>query len=354
MIENLADILEQQVKEAVDQAVQKHVASIIQQLSLDAGWISKIEKIVNDNYAQKFEQYLSTVDVGTLIEQHIDQGLDRWRDKLVTDFQTRGIHDMASDLRLIVEDGQVTVATAMAVPDITVDNDINVAGTLVVKNLVVKGSINTDNRSWEEIVNLTAQKTNDLMTDVWRESLVSDVLEISKIRGINFNDVLLDGLPLVSGNELNRRIQHTSISKLGVVEDLETKNTTNLCGTLYVTNGRIGVNTTTPDMAVNVWDQEVSVSIGKYAANSAYIGTSRKQAVTIGVNRQPAVEIDEEGLTRIRQLRVDRWRIGHSTQVPGHSGTRGDIVFNNNPVPNSPFAWICLGAFQWKPIGMIS
>ena len=110
----------------------------------------------------------------------------------------------------------------------------------------------------------------------------------------------------------------------------------------------MGVNTDQPDAALNVWDEEISVSISKYKNQEAYIGTNRNQALNIGINKTPQITIGVDGITVINKLRVAQYMISHGTTVPGYAGTKGDIVFNVNPVPNSPFAWVCLGSYQWK------
>ena len=102
-------------------------------------------------------------------------------------------------------------------------------------------------------------------------------------------------------------------------------------------------------MALSVWDEEVSIVVGKNKANEAYIGTNRAQGVAIGTNRIPQIEISADGLTRIKQLQVGLHRISHDVKVPGWSGTRGDIVFNSNP-NDAVFAWVCLGQYQWKTL----
>jgi len=120
--------------------------------------------------------------------------------------------------------------------------------------------------------------------------------------------------------------------------------------TLNVLNKRLGVNTDTPEKALSVWDEEVSVVIGKHKLNQAYVGTNREQGIAIGVNREPQIEINIDGLTRIKQLQVGLHKISHSVQVPGWTGTRGDIVFNANPIADRVFAWVCLGGYNWQTL----
>jgi hypothetical protein len=103
-----------------------------------------------------------------------------------------------------------------------------------------------------------------------------------------------------------------------------------------------------------VWDEEVSIVIGKNKANQAYIGTNRDNGIAIGVNRIAQIEIDVAGMTTIKQLRVGSHRIGHSAEVPGWSGTRGDMIFNSNPGADQAFAWVCLGAYKWQALKSIT
>jgi hypothetical protein len=118
--------------------------------------------------------------------------------------------------------------------------------------------------------------------------------------------------------------------------------------TFNVLNKRLGVNTDSPEKALGVWDEEVSVVIGKHKLNQAYIGTNREQSIVLGVNREPQVEINVNGLTTIKQLQVGLHKIGHATQVPGWSGNRGDLILNTSPGPDRVFAWVCLGAYKWQ------
>jgi len=155
---------------------------------------------------------------------------------------------------------------------------------------------------------------------------------------------------LMSGNTLARSITHSSIQKLGRLRDLTVDGETSLNETVIVVKKRLGVNTEHPDSALNVWDEEVSISAGKYKNQEAYIGTSRDQTFNIVVNKTPQVTVGTDGITSVKKLRIAQYMIGHGTVVPNYSGTRGDIVFNADPAEGTPFAWICLGGHKWKTI----
>jgi hypothetical protein len=180
--------------------------------------------------------------------------------------------------------------------------------------------------------------------------LVAQVADRIKQGGIEFDSITVGGEPLIQDHVLSRTITDSSLQKVGILRDLQVKGEAHLNDTVSVMNRRMGVNTQTPEMALSVWDEEVSIIIGKHKAKQAYIGTSRDSAVAIGVNRVPHIEIDTDGLTTVKKLRVGMHKISHDVQVPGWSGTRGDLVFNASPGPDRVFAWVCLGAHRWQTL----
>ena len=188
------------------------------------------------------------------------------------------------------------------------------------------------------------------MTEDWTSGLVQQVTEQIQQNGIEFDQVTVGGQKLIDGNSLSNTITETNIQSVGPLKKLMVSGEAHINETFTVVNRRVGVNTVEPEMALSVWDEEVSVVIGKNKAKQAYVGTNREQGIAIGVNRTPQIEIDTDGLTRIKKLQVGVHRIAHDVKVPGWSGTRGDIVFNANPADDAVFAWVCLGAFKWKPL----
>lgn len=293
---------------------------------------------------------LSEVNLNIQISKHIDAGLERFRAKILQDFKTRGITDLATKNELIIMDDSVVAENQLMSRSLLVDKDAEIHGSLTVKTLCLKGSVNTDNTSWNELSNKIAKDTLAKMTDEWRQSLVDQVLALAKTTGIDFNEVRLDGESLVSDTVLNPKITSTSITKTGTLEDLTVEGRASLNETLTVDRRRVGVNTDSPEMALSVWDEEVSIVAGKIENQKAYIGTSRLTSLAIGVNRLPQIEINVDGLTTIKQLRIGRHKIAYEPQVPGYSGTRGEIVFNSDPNPDQPFAWQCLGGVRWQPL----
>jgi hypothetical protein len=334
----------------VDRSVETFVTQTIDQLSIDPAWLTKIEILINQTYARKLAERLHDVDITVMVGQHIDNGIDRWQDRLLADFKTRGIADLATATELTVMDGTVVVESELATTAATVEKDITIKGTAILNNLSVRGTINTDNKSWQILSDHIADKTLVQISEQWRTDMTNQVLTLAKQQGIEFAQVLIQGTPLINGNTLNASITDSNIQQLGTLRSLSVTGPVNLNNAVNVVGRRLGINTEQPEMALSIWDEEVGVIAGKFSKQTAFVGTSRATALNIGVNRTPAIEIDTDGLTTVKNLRVGRHIYTHATSMPGYSGTRGDIVFNSDPKPSEPFAWQCLGAFRWVPL----
>jgi hypothetical protein len=334
----------------VDRSVETFITQTIDQLSVNPDWLTKIETLINQTYVRKLAERLHDVDITAMIGQHIDNGIDRWQDRLLADFKTRGIVDLATKTELTVMDGTVVVESELATTAATVEKDITIKGTAILNNLSVRGTINTDNKSWQILSDHIADKTLAQLSEQWRTDMVDQVLTLAKEQGIEFAQVLIHGTPLIDGNVLNAAITDSNIQQLGTLRSLSVTGPVNLNNAVNVVGRRLGINTEQPEMALSIWDEEVGVIAGKFSKQTAFVGTSRATALNIGVNRTPSIEIDADGLTTVKNLRVGRHIYTHASTMPGYSGTRGDIVFNSDPKPSEPFAWQCLGAFRWVPL----
>jgi hypothetical protein len=346
----VSNLVEEQLKISIDSAVQTMVQTTIDNLVLDQSWLDKIESLIIQSMSARVSQHISNIDVDALVVKNIDSSIDRWQQRFKENFHTTGIIDEAEESELVISPGSVRVNHGLVSDTASINKDVAVHGTLIVKNLSVSGTINTDNASWNELALTIAEQAASIMTDQWKQELVKQVLDLSRQQGIDFENITLMGMPLVSDNRLADHITETKIQSTGKLRSLTVIGEANLYDTLNVSRKRIGINTDHPDMALSIWDEDVSLSLGKLSDRQAYIGTSRLQNLVIGVNRTGYIEIDTEGLVTIEKLRVGRHLLGHTDKVPAHSSTRGDILFNNDPKPDSPFAWVCLGGFRWQAI----
>jgi hypothetical protein len=331
------------IQQTVIIGVQKEIETAIANISQDPAWLSKIEKLINQTVAYQTIAKVSSIDINTIIYERIDENIDKFHEKLRANFASVGIKDQATETQLTIMDDHTVFENNLTAQDLTIANSAQI------QNLVVTGSINTDNYAWDSLSADIAEKTFARVTGAWQTELIQQVADYIKINGIEFDQVTIGGELLVSGDRLSNTIKETSIQSTGPLRSLQVLGGTNLNETLNVNRKRVGVNTEEPEMALSIWDEEVAINIGKLKEKTAYIGTSRTQGIAFGTNRTAHVEITADGLTQIKKLQVGVHRISHDTQVPGYSGTKGDIVFNANPT-NNVFAWVCLGAYKWQPL----
>jgi hypothetical protein len=330
------------IEQLIYQAVQKDILSAVQTLGQDPVWLAKIETLINQAVVYQTISKIGSIDINTIIRDRVDENIDRFQEKLRAEFSSTGISDQATKNQMTVMDEATVFENNL------VANNLTVASGATIQNLAVTGSINTDNHSWNILADNIAEKAFAKISDDWQADLVQQVAEHIKTNGIEFDRVTIGGELLVDGNQLSNTIKETSIETTGVLRSLQVAGEAHLNDTVSVVKNRVGINTQEPEMALSVWDEEVSLIMGKHKAKEAFIGTSRAQGLTLGINRVGQLSIDADGLTTIKKLQVGLHKISHSTQVPGWSGTRGDMVFNANPGADRVFAWVCLGAYKWQ------
>jgi len=335
---------QQTIEKLVLKAVQDNILSAVENMAQDPAWLAKVEQIINQTVAYQTIARIGSMDVNTVIKQRVDENMDKFHDKLKENFSSVGIQDQATETQLTIMDDHTVFENNLTAKHLTI------ADSAQIQNLVVTGSINTDNQSWQALASEISDKTLDKLTKDWQDTIVDQVADNIRQQGIDFDRVTIEGQPLFEGNRLSDSIRETSIQSTGTLHSLRVEGHTNLNQTVCVTRNRVGINTEEPESALSVWDEEVSINIGKGKANQAYIGTSRAQGISIGTNRISHIDIDAEGMTQIKKLRIGVYQISHAEQVPGWAGTRGDLVFNTNVKEDRVFAWVCLGNFKWQPL----
>ena len=333
-------VITQSIATAVDQTIQSALADLGQ----DPVWLAGVETTVKQNMVLETISRIGSIDINTIICQRVDENMQKIRQEFITDFSSTGIDDQATACQLTIMDDTTVVENRLTTADLTVVNGARI------NDLAVTGSINTDNPVWTTLADNISNTTLEKLSEKWRTELVQQVAEQIRKKGIDFDSVTIGGDYVVAGNRLSKAITESSLQSVGVLNQLSVAGEAHINNTLSVVKSRIGVNTDSPESALSVWDEEVSVIVGKHKAKHAYIGTARDQTLSLGVNRTPYLDIDNTGLTTVKKLQVGVHKFSHATQVPGWLGTKGDVVFNANPGPDRVFAWICTGSYNWQVI----
>jgi hypothetical protein len=336
------------IKQTIDHSVEQYVNRTLKTFNQDTVWREKIETLVNQNIVRRTITSLNSVDIKNVINQRVDEVMVDAEPRIVQQLTRPGIEDRASKIELTVLDDHVVIENNLTA------RNVEVVNALSVQDLVVAGSINTDNNSWNDLKDFIAARTLKQINDQWRSELIDQVKKQITTDGIDFNTVKVDNEQLISNGNLANTVTGSNLQSVGVLNNLRVSGESNLSNTVNIANKRVGINTTSPEMALSVWDEEVSLIAGKLKADTAYLGTGRVQNLVIGVNRDSAITVESDSMVTVKKLRVGTYQISHATTVPGYSGTKGDIVFNSNPdVSNSVLGWMCLGGFRWKVLRLV-
>ena len=249
----------------------------------------------------------------------------------ITNFQSSGMKDTADSVNLTVKNDVVEV-----------ENDLHVKGTIKVENL--------------QYVQAQVPKLN-----------VIDAIMIQD------NEVLWR-------DELGKSVKQRHLTELGILKNLQVRNT------FYVSDGRVGVNTTAPsaDFSVNTGGYEV---ITKMHESNAYVGTHTHVAFAIGTDDTPRLTCRANGdvvvgtetgkpvnMNVYGKLGVGVKYPNETLEVSGNikfaervftSGQQapkdgrwdtGSIVWNEEPLINQPVGWVCVNGGKpgnWRPFGQI-
>ncbi len=289
----------------------------------------------------------------------------------LTEFRSTGIIDDAHNVKLTINDEKVQVHTSLSAIDINVDS-LEVSGRTSVGNLQVKDNLVVGgDLSFEKQVTIYDTTTahgkvvamnglevrgNVDLPDNFKDDLITYMngkLNISSMipedGGLTIgNKVVLDSKGLGVG------VTESNLRKVGTLRELVVSGETLLANKIYASSlGRLGINTEEPTSALDVWDDEVQITVKKHKAKTGWIGTNRDHSLDIGVNSDSKIHISQDK-TIIKNPQIGNKTYTEGPSAPGVEGAVGDIHWNNKPEIGQPIGWICLGSTRWAKFGVIS
>ena len=317
-----------ELERLVKQQLNLAIAEYLESLASSENWINDLKQMISASVSRTLTQELREYQLDKIVNSAVTKLFEAEKKAAAP-----GIDDQADGVELTVMNGAVVVENQFVAKEIRAMDSITA-------QTIVADTIETD---WEPLAKTVLGRVDEFLKD----EIVHNVVETAKA-GIDFDNVTIQGAPLVSGDTLSPRIRKTNISTVGTLNQLHVAGEALVHNTAYVGNKRVGINTQEPAMSLDVWDEEVQVSIGKKKERTAYIGSNRLQNLQIGVNGKGNITITDKNVVIVENLQVDKNRISWGTSVPGTSGGKGDIVYNTNVGPANPvFAWMCVGGYNW-------
>ena len=317
-----------ELERLVKQQLNLAIAEYLESLAGSENWINDLKQMISASVGRTLTQELREYQLDKIVNSAVTKLFEAEKKAAAP-----GIDDQADGVELTVMNGAVVAENQFVAKEIRAMDSITA-------QTIVANTIETD---WEPLAKIVLGRVDDFLKD----EIVHNVIDVAK-SGIDFNNVTIKGTPLVEGDTLSPRIKKTNISQVGTLNQLHVAGEALVHNTAYVGNKRVGINTQEPSMSLDVWDEEVQVSIGKKSERTAFVGSNRLQNLQIGVNGKGNITITDKNVVIVENLQVDKNRVSWATSVPGTPGGKGDIVFNTNVGPKNPvFAWMCVGGHNW-------
>jgi hypothetical protein len=231
--------------------------------------------------------------------------------------------------------------------------EANVTGNLTVKGQIsIQGDFDSTTQGFKKLIGYTSQAVREELNTELFDSFTGTIFNKIQTDGLDLDKITQAGKEVVSGNRLGYHIIDTNIQRVGVLNDLQTSGENLFVDTLYVTQGRIGINTMDPSHPVSIWDQEVEIVASKHSQDTGYFGTARNQTMILGSNNKQNISLLPDGSVEVENISIGPIAMT-SGSLPNYEARTGHIVWNDTPAAGGVIGWVCLGGARWAAFGRI-
>lgn len=345
--------------------------------SLTDNFLSDLTTQVSRTVLNTVAQELNKIDIPTVVREHVSniinsrtktfefpdrsvpgrsidpEGLwikaDQIAGGTVRNFESTGIQDKATGTQLTILD-QATVFENQLVT-----KELRVAGDAIVEgNLNISGTVPKESKLFADVIESTVEAVRGEMKDGLLASFKDLVIEDIKFNGFSTDFVKVQGQRLVKDGALAPAVVSSNLQKVGALKELQVIGETLLDETVYVSQNRVGINTLDPEAVVDIWDQEVQISIGKFEKDMALIGVPKAQRLVLSANRQHNLVANPDGSVSVTAIKIGAMRHSSSDTMPSDDRQQGTVVWNSDAKVGDPIGWVSLGGARWAKFGIIS
>jgi hypothetical protein len=286
----------------------------------------------------------SAVDPSTL-----EISANRITPGMIKAFQSTGIQDSASKCQVTILD----VATVFE--NRLVAGNLEIAGDAVFRgNVSIDGTLPRDSAFVGQLVDLVVETFNTKYDQGTFDQYVDRVFDKLNESGLDVAAINHKGQSLVTDATLSGTVINSNLQTVGALKELQVIGETLLDQTLYVSNGRIGLNTMDPERVFDMWDQEVQIVAGKRKQDTAIFGTARNQNLIISANGRDQLTVNTDGSVSVTSLNIGRTNHTSASRMPTDNRPVGQIVWNEQPIIGSAVGWVSLGGARWASFGLIT
>lgn len=322
------------IQEKVDHAVKSRVAQTVTQVDLGTEISKCITNFVQDRMQQS-NLPTNFIPAASINWNNFVLPADRIGLGTIHNFNSNGIEDHATEINLTVLNGQVVVENETVTNQLTVVDSATIKNLSVSKLVVNDSIVINDGNFSDQILGLIDNRISQRAVEDGWDTNGKPLLSNTKV--------------LIDNNSLGSGIVESNLRKLGRLTDLTVTGITELAETMYIDNGRVGINTDEPAGVLTAWDEESEVSIRKYKNRTMYFGSTRDSELVLGVGGDAVLNIRRSGV-ETNSVKIGNITVISGKSEPNHRGSPGDLVINEATVGNQPWAWRCVGGENWLPL----
>ena len=268
---------------------------------------------------------------------------------IIKNLQSTGIQDSASRCQVTILDAATVFENRLVATGLEITGDTTFKG-----KVIIEGDLPTTSPFVSKLVDLVTQSFNDKYDQGTFDQYCDRVFDKIVDEGIDASLIKVNEQPIVNQGVLAGAIVHSNLQSVGALKELQVIGETLLDQTLYASNRRVGVNTIDPESALDIWDQEVQVVIGKRQQDTAIIGTTRNQKLVISANNRDQLTVNTDGSVSVKSLNIGNANHTSSPFMPTDNRAVASVVWNESPVLGGPIGWVSLGGARWAPFGIIN
>lgn len=320
----------------------------------------------------------------------------------ITAFSSIGIKDDSTRLVVVVDDeGIVTdrIDVDTIAGDTTVAGNLTVEGEITAHKLHVKELTADVRQERTDSLEFTGENGDTINNKglVWRATDRSqqfiykpgpDRIFSTMPIDLNVNNYYgIDGVSVLSMNELGPTVTHSSLTQVGVLQNLAIEGNMNIDQYVFW-NGdymRFGIGTETPNGTFGIVQDDAefiidtegkTATLGTYTTTDLEVITDNTKRIEVSATGKVTIGSDADSRTTVKgKLGVNvnnptadietagpvsfegkRFEVGSSAPTSGAYRV-GDIVWNSEPKPTGYVGWICTKEGTpgiWKTFGPIS
>lgn len=321
----------------------------------------------------------------------------------ITQFRSTGITDSANKTILLVDNNGITVDT---VNTDTIDGDVTVTGALTVAGHLECKSLHVD----ELTADIRQQRSDSLMFDssngdspigkglVWQGegTIKSFILQTNPSRLYSSEPIDLhreasyqiDNVTVLTADTLGETITKSSLRKVGRLQGLTVDGDVNIDDFVFWDGGamRLSIGTEAPNGQLSISSEVAefivdpiheSVKLGTYSTSELQVITDNTPRITISPYGHVTIGQQSNSDTKVSvfgkvgfgvsnpssnfevagPIKFEGKKFGRGSAAPATGlWSKGDIIWNNEPVPSGWIGWICVREGtpgEWKPFGHI-